>query len=215
MIRNTTTTSSALACLAGVMIVLMLINTPAQAAVILPGGAAVISGTFGFSPGTVIADPIRSMTLSDGTVIGIQDRVILQSGGNLAFGRVIRNISDVPIVIKDISVVDFTGYVTDADFDSSSPGLAAPNYVERDATGSQVLFTRFDPNSIVSGDLSRYMYIVTDATQYALVGITVVDAFVGGNPVTGTIDTYAPVPEPATLSLLALGGLAMLRRRRA
>jgi hypothetical protein len=39
----------------------------------------------------------------------------------------------------------------------------------------------------------------------------------GGNAITGVIDgnyTSFTVPEPATMSLLAIGGLALLRRKR-
>ena len=38
--------------------------------------------------------------------------------------------------------------------------------------------------------------------------------FAWGGPTVGVMDVYSAVPEPATLSLLALGGLAAIRRRR-
>jgi hypothetical protein len=36
----------------------------------------------------------------------------------------------------------------------------------------------------------------------------------GGDEVTLTIGSVSPTPEPASLGLLGLGGLAMMRRRR-
>lgn len=37
---------------------------------------------------------------------------------------------------------------------------------------------------------------------------------VGAKPITATIQIGSPVPKPATLATLAVGGVALLRRRR-
>ena len=60
---------------------------------------------------------------------------------------------------------------------------------------------------IQPGDHSTVMYVVSQLPPSVING-SVID----GN--TGTVLVVGPVPEPATLSMLALGGLTMLRRRK-
>ena len=51
-----------------------------------------------------------------------------------------------------------------------------------------------------------------DASE--LVGKTALDILNEDNLYTAASDVWTPVPEPATLALLLLGGLVVLRRRR-
>ena len=71
----------------------------------------------------------------------------------------------------------------------------------RDTTGlflDNIAFSTLDNGSFATGDLAGWRALSADGES---VGVAV-DPF------------YTPIPEPATLSLLGIGGLVMLRRRR-
>ena len=151
-------------------------SATASGSVVAPGGTIAISGTN--FPGLVIQDVERSLTLSNGTIITIQDRITQVASGNLSFDRVIRNTSDVPIVIKDLVESGFSGFTTDVDFDPTSTGLVSePHTAVRDGAGNTITFTQMTSPTIASGDLSRFMTDLTNASAYALTGTTTVDAF--------------------------------------
>ncbi len=63
----------------------------------------------------------------------------------------------------------------------------------------------FDPIEV--GEVSEVLYILSDLGPTMITGNVINGAIADGTVV-------GPVPEPMTMSLLALGGLAMLRRRR-
>jgi hypothetical protein len=54
----------------------------------------------------------------------------------------------------------------------------------------------------------------TVLTVTALAGTTVDDTPIANGTVLGTMVIHNNIPEPATITLLGLGGLALLRRRR-
>ncbi len=63
----------------------------------------------------------------------------------------------------------------------------------------------FDPIEV--GEVSEVLYILSDLGPTMITG-NVIDGSIADGSVVG------PVPEPATMSLLAIGALAMLRRKR-
>lgn len=188
----------------------------ASAVVLAPGASSALTGTN--TPGLVIQDPIRSLTLSDGTVIGVQDRVDRLASGNLEFDRVVRNTSNVTITLVDVVTTGFAGFTTDVDFDPTSTGtVGEPHFASRSASGNAITFTQMASPTIVAGNLSRFMDDITNATSYTLTGTTTVDALnVAGAPITGSVSAFAPaVPEPASIGVMGIGATAaMLRRRR-
>jgi hypothetical protein len=193
----------------------------ASAVVVSPGGTVAISGTN--FPGLVIQDVFRSVTLTDGTVITLQDRITQVASGHLSFDRIIRNTSNVTINIKDLVETGFAGWTTDVDFDPTSTGIVVePHTATRDAAGISVTFTNMvspalSPSPIATPtSLSRAMTDLTNAFNFSLTGTTTIDAFaVTGAPISGTVTTFAPaVPEPGSFALLGANSLLLLRRRR-
>ena len=82
-------------------------------------------------------------------------------------------------------------------------------YIESVGSGAEVSFyyTKREGRQIPTGGHSYVMYVVSDLPPSTISG-NVIDGSVGSGDVVG------PVPEPATLALLALGGGVMAIRRR-
>ncbi len=210
--------------LLGVGMVLALLGgaAPGHADLLPPGGMVTLGGVAGGpGAGTVLADDlipfvIRGVTgapLFQGT---LEDQVVrLDSTGELAFVQFIRDTEpglngSVTSVVRD----DFTGFLTDVNYSTTSAGTRAPDSASRTATGASITFN-FTAEPILSGQDSRGYHISTNAPFFTHNGSTEIRLNNGASVV---IATFAPVPEPSSWFMLSLGVIGLLGfggRRRA
>ncbi|MDB5173701.1 MAG: hypothetical protein JWN51_2474 [Phycisphaerales bacterium] len=194
-------------------------------AVDLPSGGSVVPPNTNYAA-LVVEDPTRTVVLTDAAnvvldTVTIRDRVTLLSTGTYSFERFIQNgpgfVAPHPTLGRyTFTESGFAGYSTSVDYDSTSGGSSFPATATRTATGNSVSFGSFSPtDTLIDGQRTDVMTDRTNATAYALVGTTTITCEVNGIPVSGSVATFAPIPEPASLGLLGLAGLSLLRRRQA
>ena len=167
-----------------------------------PVGGAVVALTV--SP---FAGPKFSGTLTSTVIAGDPSNPF----GGLTFTYLLQN--DVTSIdeISRMTINDFTGFLTDVSYQIPPAGLA-PAYVDRNIAGDVIGFSfqgaPFGQGSLLPGQTSALLVVQTSSTVFNSTFVSAIDGGVAMAP------SFAPLPEPATLSLLAMGGLAMLRRRR-
>jgi hypothetical protein len=172
--------------------------------------------------GPILEDVLLPYTITGGTgqiATGvIQNRVVREtSTGQLDFYY--RFIPDARsnMLLTALRTSGFAGYSTDVDYRIDGLGSVGPDSAHAFG-GAQTGFINFQFVNAPSATAdSLFMFVHTTATSYALTGLTDMDSFPAGSPdyISNSVATFAPIPEPATLSLLALGGLLLARRRRA
>lgn len=198
--------------------------TSASAVVLVPGGSVALPGTN--LPGLVVEDIDRNVVVGPATFI-LRDRVTQNGDGTYNFNHFFELVSNtlaangyaVSIVSFDES--HFAGFSTSVDWDPTTlNGTISPAFADRNASGDIVTFRNYSPAVMNINAQTYYSTTQTDALAYGLVGSSTIKIQMmlptgaPGDTFTGSVDTFAPIPEPATIMLLGLGALSLLRKRR-
>ncbi len=128
--------------------------------------------------------------------------------GGLTFVYSVSNDVTSPDTIDRVTLTGFKTFIVDADFVVG--GGLFPATVDRSFSGDVIGFSFPVPNSLLPGQTTAQLVLRTNAPADIPDTLSAID---GG---TGVATSFGPaVPEPASLGLLSLGGVALLRRRRA
>ena len=171
------------------------------------------------------ASPIGLPTVTDMSVGNLQAKVVSQaftdSAGHYAYlyqvmnvGTTGNNVVEVFTCSPFFGVSGSTtlGYLTANAPSGFTLGNQTPFAASIDAAAGPTVSFAFPAfiagYAIDPGEYSSTLYVLSNGTPGIIIG-NVIDGVTGSGPVVG------PVPEPATMSLLALGAcLPLLRRRR-
>ncbi len=170
--------------------------------------------TIGEPPLDIVALQSRDFTTStlSGTLISVVAKTAA-FGDNLIFAWVLVNKADSTGNVGRVTANGWTGWqATVAQHSTQSllnnPGVSATT-ADRTVEGTLGFnFSKTSPSKLAPGTNSTVFWALSNATQFTTSTANVINGSVG------TVETYAPVPEPATMLALGAGLAALASRRR-
>lgn len=181
----------------------------------LPVGATLFPAPAepGPMPGVVVdsvSSPFVTPTFSGTVVTTVISGDLSNPYGGLTFiYRVANDLGSIHPISRT-TMNGYAGWLTDASYESPATGVA-PALINR-PTADFVGFTYFDAplgsGLVTPGTNSAVMVIQTNAPAYRVNYVSVIDGYVA------TVPSFSPIPEPATLTMLALAGILAARRRK-
>jgi len=191
-----------------------------QAVILTPDSHTALPGS-GDLAGTIIEDGSVDFQFSNGMSGRVQNRVTRKADNTLAFiWRVVREDFVSSSLLTMFRLGDFYTDEYDANWASDGVGTAPANfaYLFSDPVGSvNFLFTDSTSGGggIFAQESSRFFYLDTNATEYARTATYDMTGKDGNDFLySGSFSTFAPVPEPATMTILGLSVVALIRRRK-
>jgi hypothetical protein len=191
-------------------------TTPAWAVLLGPGGAVAPTPTVSPAGATLLADTgAVPFTAVDGISFAgtLRSRVYNADPANpfgpaaLTFTFLLTNAG--PDTLERLVTVDYSGFLTDANFSSSAPPGAIPITVDRSVSGKVVGWDYTGVGGIAAGGASATLVLHTNAPLFK----PVVNSIINGSVATAA--SFGPdIPEPTTLSAIGVAGLALIARRR-
>lgn len=135
----------------------------------LPGTSSAADPTL---PGVVIADQVRTFEIfgGGGALLfrgELQLRVVRSNVTNtLIFAwKVLNSQPGLNGVVARIEAESFKDYLVRADWRNDTPGMAMPNFADRNGSGSVINYDFLTP-PLFSGSDSRFFFAFTDATRF-------------------------------------------------
>ncbi len=200
-------------------------SSQSTAALLAPGGILFPAPAGGLNGGTSLA--VKNTAYVSATFTGTLHSEVFGSDptnpfglGGLTFVYQITNTSNFASQIERITIPDFSGFQTNADYVAGAGGFIAPTYVDRSVSpgvtpGFGFLPTPIGAGSIMSGQTSALLVIYTDARAFQSTTASIIDGSVTTTP------SFAPstvIPEPSSIVLAGFASVSLvwyLRRRRA
>ncbi len=198
----------------------------AHAVVLDPGKVVDVPEFDGLLEGDFVEQKTDLVELkdADGKVCskGLVFSVITKKDGKLQFYYVLRNDASSMGKFVRLGLADFTGCKTDVDADKSphsdgTEGSIFPGKADRSNDGKFVNFVFSGApkeQRVLPGDQSARIRIKTDATQYQRGAASFRDDK-GCVGFTQTLVPQCVAPEPGSMIAMAVGALALVRRKRA
>lgn len=200
------------------------VASSAWASPLLPGAAILAPSAPGTS-GVTIVGSTGPVVITSPTFSGTVSSTVLKndpsnpngsSSNFLTFTYLIQNNAGSLDAMERLTIGSFAGFLTDVSYNSPATGVV-PTSMDRSTAGDVVGFS-FTPvllgsGAVIPGSSSALLVIQTNAVGFASTNAYLIDGSVA------TVTSFAPAPgagtpEPATLSIAALGGAALLFRRR-
>ena len=201
-----------------VVAVMIVTSSTLMAALLPPGGVVVPTATGSPTGATLLqstgAIPFASLVDPSAYSGTLTSAVYTNDPGNsfganrLTFTFLLSNNANSRDAIERFVANNYVGLQVDAAVNAAGGGRS-PSTADRQATGISIGFDYTNTLPIAPGTSSTLLVLHTNATQFVPVTNSIANTF------PAIVASLGPVvPEPATASMIALGGLGLIARRR-